>query len=158
MIEKEARDQFSILENNMSNRFTKIGTNGQQTEGDDYVAIRAPIFNYETLQLEWLLWDRNYIEVGKYAEAQQKASEVRICGKPGRAPTLVEQLSIADYTRHGPAINPLFNCPKYGRFWTSTLDAEDPSVLAWYVGFNDGDAFYTYHDTRGFVRAVRVGQ
>lgn len=139
-------------------RYTKLDAAGQPTESADYVAIRAAFFNYDTMKLEWLIWSRDVIEVDDFADAQRKASEVTLCGQVCRAPTIQELQSIVDFTRYEPAIDPIFNAPKYGWCWSSTVDAESPSGYAWFVGFANGNSLYYGRHGDGFVRAVCVSQ
>ena len=70
-----------------------------------------------------------------------------------RLPTIEELFSIVDYSRHDPAIDPVFECKSYG-YWSSTTSAALPSY-AWFVNFYSGyvnhfDKAYNY-----YVRAVR---
>ena len=74
-----------------------------------------------------------------------------------RLPTVRELLTLVDYERHEPAIDPIFRCvPSY--YWTSTPAACSPGDYAWLVGFGDG--YSDWYGRRGVyhVHAVRSSQ
>jgi hypothetical protein len=75
-----------------------------------------------------------------------------------RLPNLLELQSIVDYSRHDPAIGPVFVAVS-SNYWSSSsyLGYASPEY-AWIVGFNDGDlgnaSKWGYH----YIRAVRNAQ
>lgn len=83
-----------------------------------------------------------------------------------RAPNVNELLTLVDYGRSGPAINPIFDVPVGGDdvsgltgrvFWTSTSEHAQPKDNAWAVGFHDGDHFRLGKAEERSIRAVRGG-
>jgi hypothetical protein len=71
-----------------------------------------------------------------------------------RLPTKIELLSIVDYGRSSPSINPVFASVVSNAYWSSTSVAGTP-FNAWFVDFYDGNskgyiATYTF-----YVRCVR---
>lgn len=71
-----------------------------------------------------------------------------------RLPTFSELLSIVDYTRVHPAINPVFSFVKEGTYWTSTGFAPSSS-RAWTIDFRTGKTYYSYTTTNHAVRCVK---
>ena len=72
-----------------------------------------------------------------------------------RLPTVQELVTLVDYSRHHPAIHPIF-ATAANDYWSSTTDATYPT-LAWFVGFDGG---YVDDDGKSgskYVRAVRGG-
>lgn len=82
-----------------------------------------------------------------------------------RAPNVNELLTIVDYGRTLPAINPVFDVPggddvsgPFARvFWTSTSDHGAPQASAWAVDFNAGEHSRIGKAELRSVRAVRGG-
>jgi hypothetical protein len=107
-----------------------------------------------------LVWTREPVAGGKrsWKASMDAASKVTFGGHTWRAPTIQEQLSLVDYERCTPAIDPIFVCERDAWFWTSTVDAESPSEYSWYVSFYNGFSNRSSQGGSGFVRAVRVGQ
>lgn len=83
-----------------------------------------------------------------------------------RLPEIEAFVTIADYTRYGPALSAIFNPRRSDRYWSSSIHARY-SYLAWGVDFYEGkpdllfrtseDPDETYSSTT-FVRCVRGGQ
>ena len=71
-----------------------------------------------------------------------------------RLPTFNELLSIVDYTRSHPAINPLFEFVEEGSYWTST-DFAPTEARAWTIDFRTGETYYNYKTTNHAVRCVK---
>jgi hypothetical protein len=74
-----------------------------------------------------------------------------------RLPTIQELVSLVDYTRVNPAIDPIFGQTAADGYWSATTYATGPD-FAWYVGFNDGFVNFYYKDNFYYVRAVRAGR
>jgi tRNA A-37 threonylcarbamoyl transferase component Bud32 len=72
-----------------------------------------------------------------------------------RLPTRVELVSLVDFTRPGPMIDPIFKNTPAERFWTSSYAASDQTA-AWYVGFDNGSAHQMKTDNAYKVRCVRA--
>lgn len=82
-----------------------------------------------------------------------------------RAPNVNELLTLVDYGRTGPAINPVFDVPGGDDvsgpvrrvFWASTSDHGAPHANAWAVNFHTGEHFRASKVELRSVRAVRGG-
>ena len=74
-----------------------------------------------------------------------------------RLPNVKELMSIADYSRSSPTIDPLFTNTPSGNYWSSTTVA-DYTDGAWGVGFNDGSVDDVSKGFDYYVRPVRGGQ
>jgi hypothetical protein len=74
--------------------------------------------------------------------------------KHWRLPTFKELLSIVDYARSHPAINPLFHFVDEGTYWTST-DFAPTEARAWTIDFRTGETYYNYKTTNHTVRCVK---
>jgi hypothetical protein len=73
-----------------------------------------------------------------------------------RLPSRKELLSIVDYGKTNPAIDPVFSC-SISVYWSDTPRAVYPG-FAWYVSFENGSSNYTFMDYANPVRCVRGGQ
>jgi len=71
-----------------------------------------------------------------------------------RLPTFNELLSIVDYTRVNPAINPIFEYVNEGTYWTSR-DFSATTSRAWNIDFRTGKTYYSYKTTNHSVRCVK---
>ena len=71
-----------------------------------------------------------------------------------RLPTFNELLSIVDYTRVNPAINPVFEYVNEGTYWTS-IDFSASRSRAWTIDFRTGKTYYSYKTTNHSVRCVK---
>ncbi len=71
-----------------------------------------------------------------------------------RLPTFNELLSIVDYTRVNPAINPAFEYVHEGTYWTSVNFSATLS-RAWTIDFRTGKTYYSYKTTNHSVRCVK---
>jgi len=107
-----------------------------------------------------LTWAAEPLACGEvpWAQAIEEAKKVRLFGHDDwRLPTVKELISIIDYERFDPAVDPdMFRGP-YGWTWTSTV-AKSPSVCAWGVSLGDGGVSRLHQTLHGRVRAVRAGQ
>jgi len=74
--------------------------------------------------------------------------------KHWRLPTFEELLSITDYSRSHPAINPAFEFVEEGTYWTST-DFAPTTSRAWTIDFRTGETYYNYKTTNHTVRCVK---
>ena len=106
-----------------------------------------------------LTWTRETLPGrSNWADAKKAASECRVGDfTDWRLPTIKELLSIVDYERKAPAIDPVFQCES-SWYWTSTPLTSSPSAFAWGVIFGYGLSNWNGQDGVGFVRAVRPGQ
>ena len=75
--------------------------------------------------------------------------------KHWRLPTFNELLSIVDYTRVNPAINPVFEYVNEGTYWTS-IDFSATASRAWTIDFRTGRTYYSYKTTNHSVRCVKA--
>ena len=107
-----------------------------------------------------LIWSRATLPGARrnWKDAQKAAAACTLGGlSDWRLPTVQELLSIVDYERTEPAIDPVFECED-SWYWTSTPLASSPSVCAWIVDFGNGLSGWDDQDYGGVVRAVRPGQ
>jgi hypothetical protein len=107
-----------------------------------------------------LIWTKQTLSVGKldFKDAEKAVANLRLDGVGGwRLPAVRELLTLVDYDRHSPAIDPLFEA-KSDWYWTSTPAAYSPSGCAWFVYFGNGSAGWIGRGGRAFVRAVRPSQ
>jgi hypothetical protein len=75
-----------------------------------------------------------------------------------RLPTRIELVSLVDFTRADPAIDPVtFPDTPFEWFWTSSPLADSDPPAAWYVAFFDGDTHHASVETSYHVRCVRGG-
>lgn len=127
-------------------RFTRLMVPGQS----EHVAVYDAHTN--------LTWSAGIIGEGTWQEAQKLAADCRLLGRDGwRLPTIQELLSLIDYERYDPVVDPeIFRGP-YGWTWTSTVSAL-PSGCARCVHLDDGNSDFSHQDYRSRARAVRAGQ
>jgi hypothetical protein len=75
-----------------------------------------------------------------------------------RLPTRIELVSLVDFTRQDPALDPqAFPDTPFEWFWTASPRAESDPPAAWYVAFFDGDTHHASVDVPYHVRCVRGG-
>jgi hypothetical protein len=72
-----------------------------------------------------------------------------------RLPSRQEIVSIVDYGRYSPAIDPAFGC-RISWYWSGSTHANYPDY-AWCVPFNYGAVYYSYKYNSEYVRCVRGG-
>ncbi len=88
-------------------------------------------------------------------EAVDYCNDLVLGGHSGwRLPTFDELLSIADYTRAEPAINPVFEYTGEDSYWSGTPFSATPS-RAWTIDFRTGKTYYNYKRTNHTVRCVK---
>ena len=76
----------------------------------------------------------------------------------GRLPEVNELQSLVDYSKHHPAINPIFLDTKTDDYyWSATKVAGFPDY-AWLVGFSYGLVGYWCKGHGGYVRSCRSSQ
>jgi hypothetical protein len=92
-----------------------------------------------------------------WAEANQYGEELVFGGySDWRLPSIDELFSIIDYSRYGPAIDPVFDCRSYD-YWSSSTCVDYP-LDAWLVGFYSGLVGANFKTSyNAFVRCVRGG-
>jgi hypothetical protein len=144
--------EVPVLREASGPRFINVGADGKSTTGE-HVAV------YD--QKTGLTWTAYPLQDGKdlnHADAMKACGEVDLFGHADwRAPTIEELLSIIDYSRNDPAVDPAHFKGPYGWTWTST-PYKGSSGDAWDVGLRDGDSDWNSQDNHYHVRAVRAGQ
>jgi len=73
-----------------------------------------------------------------------------------RLPNVKELISIIDYSRNNPALNPIFTNPKSGYYWSSTT-GKAFTVFAWYANFIEGNTSVAEKTSTYYVWCVRGG-
>jgi Protein of unknown function (DUF1566) len=107
-----------------------------------------------------LIWSRENVAGGsmKWAAAKEACAKLKLGGHDDwRLPTIRELLTLVDYERHAPAIDPVFKCDA-SYYWTSTPAASSPGACAWGVSFGNGSAGWYDRGYGYYVRAVRASQ
>lgn len=77
-----------------------------------------------------------------------------LLGGGWRLPTRIELVSIIDFTRSGPAIDPIFANTQKADYWSSSVYADDSGANYWVVSFDDGSV---KSGGGSYVRCVRSG-
>ena len=153
-----------------------VGTAGQDGEigkgrtRSYTVDVNGLTITDHTTGLEWekltndgSIHDRD--NVYTWAQAFQKILDLDSANFAGhndwRLPNINELLTLMDWGRVRPAIDPVFNNGLDGFtqssfYWSSTTDQEDPGH-AWDVSFGDGEVVASGKTFTTFVRAVRGG-
>jgi hypothetical protein len=119
-------------------RFTKLcsdGTRWMDAQDGTHIAVHDAKTG--------LTWSAEPLQSGKnmnHADGMKACSTLDLLGKKDwRAPTIEELLSIVDYARCDPAVDPeYFNGP-YGWTWSSTIAAA-PAGDAWLVNLFNGNS------------------
>lgn len=133
-------------------RFTNLDAAGKATTAE-HVAV-----NDAQTGLTWAAAPLNGGEDMDYATALKACENLTLLGhKDWRAPTIQELLSIVDYERFDPAVDPAHFKGPYGFTWSSTK-AKSPSDLAWFVTLYGGNSYRFHQTDHNHVRAVRAGQ
>jgi hypothetical protein len=105
-----------------------------------------------------LIWSADSLGEANWADAKKLTAGCRLMGKEDwRLPTVKELLSLIDYERFDPAVDPEYFRGSYGWTWSSTA-AKEPSGYAWLVSLDVGLSNRDGVDFRNHVRAVRAGQ
>ena len=76
-------------------------------------------------------------ETKDWTTAKDYCTNLILGGKKWRLPEINELLTLVDYNRSDPAINPIFPATVANQYWSNTVDAGDPS-RSWYVDFYNG--------------------
>jgi hypothetical protein len=138
-----------------AHRFTNLGADGKPTAGD-HVAVHD--------MQNGLTWTAAPLEGGKdltHADASRAAAELELLGhKDWRLPTIQELLSLVDYERWNPAVDPKHFKGPYGWSWSSTLLKGEgaPSGYARGVSLGSGSSFWSRQGNRNQALAVRASQ
>jgi hypothetical protein len=105
-----------------------------------------------------LMWQRQVpVDTHDWEQATAYCACLRLAGHDDwRLPTRIELVSLVDYTRSFPAIDPqAFPDTPSEWFWTSSIRADDPGS-AWFVYFENGYSHHHQKDEPTYrVRCVR---
>ncbi len=99
-----------------------------------------------------------YIDIYNWQDALAASEKLSLAGHSDwRLPNKNELLSLVDYSRYVPAIEPVFVDTSFSSgFWSSTTYAYRPDY-AWFSYFGDGYDFFGFKESIFRVRAVRGG-
>lgn len=134
-------------------RFVNLGADGKPTTGE-HVAVwdrqsglihtAAPLLNGKEVN---------------HADALKACAELTLLGHKGwQLCDVRDLLSIIDYDRYDPAVDPARFKGPYGWTWTRTPCTGGSSGASWIVGLDGGGTNWSYHGSRHQVRAVLAGQ
>jgi hypothetical protein len=105
-----------------------------------------------------IYWTDNHfskVSSEDWDDAKLYCDELKLNGMAHwRLPTFHELLSIVDYSRSHPAINPVFRYVDEGTYWTLTNFAPT-DARAWTIDFRTGETYYSYKTTNHAVRCVK---
>ena len=122
-----------------------------------YTTTANTVFDSKTK----LIWQRDRANAQLYDWSGAKdyctsAEMATILGGAGRLPTMKELMTIVDYSRFAPAIDPdAFPATPTSPFWSSSLLVFTQSTQAWTVTFLDGRNASSGVTSRLSVRCVR---
>jgi hypothetical protein len=126
------------------------------TEQPRYARSGATIQDAST-GLTWSVDDIG--ERHTWAEAKKTVTALSLGGfTDWRLPTIKELLTLVDYDRSSPSIDPIFSTCKADWYWSSTPYHSSPGGYAWSVYFSSGGSSNDSQSREGLVRAVRSRQ
>lgn len=100
-----------------------------------------------------LIWQKSDDGVKRtFKEAKEYAKSLTLAGKKWRLPAIDGLLSIVDYERINPSIDPIFKCHS-DFYWSGSTSAFSPDY-AWGVDFSNGHYYWYYKDSSNYVRCV----
>ena len=104
------------------------------------------------------VWGKKGEPLYTWSDAITNCEALEYAGKDDwRLPNIKELMSIVDYGRSGPAIDPVFTSQSYN-YWSSTAPAGTADYV-WTVNFTYGNVFnINKDDGYCYVRPVRGGQ
>jgi len=135
-------------------QYTKLDSTGAALppEADGHLAVQVE----HPLLAAPLIFTAHRSEPMTHEEAIKWAAGLDIKGWSWRLPTVEEAFFLADRLKY-PALDvQYFPDFDYEWIWTSTVDAEDPSDFAWFVGLGVGYSFRFLQSCHFHVRAVRA--
>lgn len=120
----------------------------------DYAVTTETVLDERTR----LVWQRASTSGASLAQARASCDALDLEGASDwRLPTRIELLSLVDYGRGAPSLNPVAFAPatETGTFWSTSADARDPAGKAWTVAFGTGTTEASATSTEQRVRCVR---
>jgi hypothetical protein len=158
-----------VVDNHTSTSTTTLKKTGQTTSyytGDDgtyqtgvtpsYSRANEVVTDHVT-GLEWQDDAEAKTVTKNWVDAQTHCSALGLDGGGWRLPSRKELVSLSDYGRSSPAIDPVFTNVASYFYWSSTTSA-GRSSLAWGVYFYDGYQGSYRKSYSFYVRCVRAGQ
>lgn len=108
--------------------------------------------------LMWQQGDTHLSPHPHFYKARRYCESLTLAGHSDwRIPDRRELLSIVDYGRFNPAINPVFSFCYSSDYWSGDTDASGGGGEAWCVDFNYGDVDHWDKGDYRHVRCVRGG-
>ncbi len=138
------------------NRYFALDADGNVIPAGDHLAVRI---ENDLLARPLIVPARRSPKELNWKAGKKYAETLDTCGWSWRLPTVEEAMFIPDRAKY-PALPKEFfpDFEGYEWIWTSTVDAEDPSDGAWYVGLSLGLVGRDHQAFHYLVRAVRAGQ
>jgi hypothetical protein len=138
--------------------YTKLAADGSDLPADatDHQAVRV---EHPMLARPLIVTAYHAPKTMTQKQAVKWAESLDTYGWSWRLMGVEEAMWIPDRSKY-PATPKLYfpDLEEYEWIWTSTVDAEDPSVCAWFVYLRFGIVYRGYQALRSYVRAVRAGQ
>jgi hypothetical protein len=144
----------------MKPTYTKLAADGSDLPADSTEKHLAVRVDHPMLKEPIIVAAYRAAKDVTFKNAASKAEAHDANGWKWRLPTVEEAFFIADRTREDCTLDTNFfpDAERYEWSWTSTLDAESPSVYPWIVNLGNGNAGRYGQGDRNHVRAVRAGQ
>lgn len=139
--------------------YTKLSADGSDLPADAAADHKAVRIEHSMLVLPIVVTAHHAPKEMNWKAAKKWAESLDTNGWSWRLPAVEEAMFIADRSKY-PAIDKNFfpDFDGYEWIWTSTVDAEDPSDVAWLVDLHGGAVTRGYQTNHSYVRAVRAGQ
>jgi hypothetical protein len=144
----------------MKPTYTKLDANGNDLPADSAEKHLAVRVDHPLLAQPFVIAAYRSGDAVPFKDVVKSAEAHDAYGWKWRAPTVEELYLVADLTNPECRLDPNFfpDAKGYEYTWSSTVDAEDPSVYAWVVDLGSGDSGRYDRSGRSGVRAVRAGQ
>lgn len=140
--------------------YTKLAADGSDLPVDSTEKHLAVRVDHPLLKVPIIVAAYRAGDSVTWKNAAKKAEAHDAYGWQWRLPTVEELFLVADRTNPLDELDKNFfpDAKGYEYTWSSTVDAESPSVYAWLVDLGYGSSGRDFQSSGGNVRAVRAGQ